>query len=64
MGCTHTVSNSQGGDLGRLVTPARTSGFSSIQGDLVESGKGIIRVLRFLPTLPLLGRGMPPMTWL
>ena len=23
----------------------------------------MIRVLMFLPTLPLLGRGMPPMTW-
>ena len=23
----------------------------------------LLRVLRFLPTLPLLGRGMPLMTW-
>ena len=35
------VSNSQGSNLGCLVTPARTSGLSSIQGDLGESGKGI-----------------------
>ena len=35
------VSNSQGRNLGRLVTSARTSGLSSIQGDLGESGKGI-----------------------
>ena len=32
------VSNSQGRNLGRSVTPARTSGLSSIQGDLGESG--------------------------
>ena len=36
-----TVSNSQGRNLGCLVTSARTSGFSSIQDDLGESGKGI-----------------------
>ena len=35
------VSNPQGSNLGRSVTPARTSGLSSIQGDLGESGKGI-----------------------
>ena len=35
-----TVLNSQGRNLGRLVTPARTFGSSSIQGDLGESGKG------------------------
>ena len=36
------VSHSQGSNLRRLVTPARTSGLSSIQGDLRESGKGIL----------------------
>ena len=32
------VSNSQGRNLGRSVTSARTSGLSGIQGDLGESG--------------------------
>ena len=35
------VSNSQGRNLGGSVTPARTSGLSSFQGDFGESGKGI-----------------------
>ena len=38
--CTASVSNSQGRNLGRSVTLARTSGLSSIQGDLGESGQG------------------------
>ena len=33
--------NSQGRNLGHSVTPPRTSGLSSIQGDLGDSGKGI-----------------------
>ena len=33
------VSNSQGRNLGRSVTSARTSGLSSTQGDLGESSK-------------------------
>ena len=37
------VLNSQGRNLGRLVTSARTYGLSSIQGDLGESGKGILQ---------------------
>ena len=41
----HPVSNSQGRNLGRSVTPARTSGLSSIQGDLGESGK-VIFIIR------------------
>ena len=32
----HAVSNSQGKNLGRLVTPARTSGLSSTQGMVRE----------------------------
>ena len=37
-----SVSNSQGGNLGCSVTPARTSGLSSTQGiGYGESGKGI-----------------------
>ena len=28
---------------GLLVTPARTPGLSNIQGDLAESGKGILK---------------------
>ena len=39
----HGESNSQGRNLGRLVTAARTCGLSSIQGDLGESGKGILK---------------------
>ena len=35
------VSNSQGRNLGRSVTSARTSGLCSIQGDLGKSGKSI-----------------------
>ena len=38
---TVVVSNSQGRNLGCSVTSARTSGFSSTQGDLGESVKGI-----------------------
>ena len=34
--------NSQGRNLGHSVTAARTSGLFSIQGDLGESGKGIL----------------------
>ena len=37
------VSNSQGRNLGRSETAARTSGLSSTQGDLGESGKGILK---------------------
>ena len=40
------VSNSQGRNLGCSVTSARTSGLSSIQGDLGESGKGILSYLQ------------------
>ena len=36
------VLNYQGGDLGCSVSSARTSGLSSNQGDLGESGKGIL----------------------
>ena len=39
LGCD-VVSN-QGRNLGLLVNSARTSGLTSIQGDLGESGKGI-----------------------
>ena len=38
------VSNSQGRNLGRLVTSARTSCLSIIQGNLGESGKGIFTI--------------------
>ena len=34
--------NFQGGDLGCIVSSARTSGLSSNQGDLGESGKGMV----------------------
>ena len=37
------MSNSQGRNLGRSVIAARTSGLSIIQGDLGESGKGILQ---------------------
>ena len=35
--------NFQGRSLSRLVTSARTSGLTSIQGDLGESGKDIVK---------------------
>ena len=38
------VLNSQGRNLGRLVTSARTYGLSCIQGDLGESGKGFSKI--------------------
>ena len=36
------VLNYQGGDLGCTVSPARTSGLSSSQGNLGVMGKGIL----------------------
>ena len=45
--------------------------FSKISGIEINTAKthpftpnsGFTRVLRFLPTIPLLGEGIPPMTW-